>query len=138
MRIKLTVCWLLIGILICYGQDSGKIISELERAADGLLYESESDYPFTPFIWENRGGEELSIERLLELTGQDRNRPVEIIKLDDLFRDEERYRGLVQVLRKNLRDIKVYRVGRINIDIYIIGKDSKGNFAGVATKAIET
>ncbi len=45
---------------------------------------------------------------------------------------------LRDVLQKNLDDIRVIRVGKIRLDIYIAGKDESGRLAGVKTKAIET
>jgi hypothetical protein len=41
-------------------------------------------------------------------------------------------------LKENLRDLKVYRIGRIEIDIYVIGIDSQNNLMGIKTKAVET
>jgi len=42
------------------------------------------------------------------------------------------------VLESNLSDIQVFRVGEINIDIYVVGKIQSRDLAGLATKVVET
>ena len=49
-----------------------------------------------------------------------------------------RYEELVRVLSRYLRDVKVYRIGRIEIACYVVGLDGDGNLAGLKTVAIET
>ena len=36
------------------------------------------------------------------------------------------------------RDVRVYRLGKIEIQCYIVGLDGEGNLAGLKTVAIET
>jgi hypothetical protein len=45
---------------------------------------------------------------------------------------------LHDTLENLLKDISVYRVGTVNIDVYVIGKTADGYFAGVSTKLVET
>jgi hypothetical protein len=49
-----------------------------------------------------------------------------------------RYEELLALLEKRLRDVKVYRVGSIEIACYIAGLDDQGNLAGLKTIAVET
>ena len=49
-----------------------------------------------------------------------------------------RYEELVLLLERRLRDVKVYRVGRIEIECYIVGLDDRGNLSGLKTIAVET
>jgi hypothetical protein len=61
----------------------------------------------------------------------------------DWFGDAERARAkkfleLQKLLEENLVDLKVFRFGRIRIDIYIVGLDTDGNLSGVSTFAVET
>ncbi len=49
-----------------------------------------------------------------------------------------RYEELIRVLSRKLRDVKAYRVGRIEIACYMVGLDAAGNLAGLKTVAIET
>jgi hypothetical protein len=37
-----------------------------------------------------------------------------------------------------LKDIRGYRVGEIEIDIYVLGKDSSGDVVGLQTLSVET
>jgi len=49
-----------------------------------------------------------------------------------------RYEALMRVLSTRLRDVRVYRLGKIEIQCYIAGLDGAGNLAGLKTVAIET
>ncbi|HEY9709517.1 MAG TPA: nuclease A inhibitor family protein [Oculatellaceae cyanobacterium] len=126
------------------------IIEILKQASADLLMPSESEYPFEVFRWS--GQNELTDQKLLELTGHPTDSPVETVALDYLFRnvaqekewhDEvqkanvSRFLFLVSTLEKNLTDIKVYRVGTIDIDVYIVGKN-EGELVGLSTKVVET
>lgn len=53
-------------------------------------------------------------------------------------KDIQKFQTLVQTLKDNLSKISVYRVGKINIDAYIIGQTKDGDLAGVVTKLVET
>ena len=129
---------------------SSEIVEKLKEASTGLLMMSESDYPFEVVQWE--GAAPATQEKILQLTGS-QNLPVEIVDLDYLFRncafeqewhnelqkkDVKKFQKLIQMLKDNLTDICVYRVGQINIDAYIIGQTKDGHLAGVVTKLVET
>ncbi len=129
------------------------IITEtLDQASRELLMPSESDSPFAPFIWAGQASEPLTPERLLHLTEHPSDAPVETTDLDYLFRNvaqpEEwhdaiqqanvaKFRSLMQVLKTNLEDLHVYRIGSVEIAIYIVGKNGS-DLAGLTTKVIET
>ena len=49
-----------------------------------------------------------------------------------------RYEALMRTITTRLRGVRVYRVGRIEIDCYIAGLDSHGNLVGLKTVAVET
>jgi hypothetical protein len=127
-----------------------QLLEELERATEGLLFMSESDYPFQTVLW--RGRAEVTSEYLRELTGQD-NAPVEVVSVDDFFRaaasepdwkgEQElalakRYQALVRLLKEHLHDMKVYRVGGSDKAVYIVGRNSAENFVGISTRVVET
>jgi hypothetical protein len=128
-----------------------EIIEELKRMTDGLLFMSESDYPFE--IVYREGRTEMSPEYLRELSGQPADSPVEAQSVDDLFRAAvsepdwkgpaelavaKRYQALLRLLKENLGELKVYRVGKINIPVYIIGRSKTGNWLGISTRVVET
>ena len=129
---------------------SSEIVEKLKEASTGLLMMSESDYPFEVVQWE--GAAPATQEKILQLTGS-QDLPIEVVDLDYLFRncafeqewhnelqkkDVKKFQKLIQMLKDNLTDICVYRVGQINIDAYIIGQTKDGHLAGVVTKLVET
>jgi hypothetical protein len=129
-----------------------EILAELARAAEGLWYMSESDYPLEPVRLE--GPEEPSHERLRELAGKDPDAPVETRSLEEFFADRAAARqppanssapaspgsfhAVLQTLRGNLSDIRIYRVGEINIPVYVLGRAASGNWLGLSTRVVET
>jgi Nuclease A inhibitor-like protein len=50
----------------------------------------------------------------------------------------QRFQHLVSVLKQNLSNIQVYRVGSIEIDAYILGVTPSGNWMGLSTQLVET
>lgn len=129
------------------------LIDILERTSNGLLYMSESDYPFEVFLWNSLGKDALTTEKLLQQTNHPQDTPVEVKDCDSFFKratqeqnwyglEEQKtvkkYQNLVKILKDNLADIKVYRIGAIDIDIYIVGKTQSGDLVGLSTKVVET
>lgn len=128
------------------------IVKTFDQATEGLLMPSESEFPFKGFHWNDTNS--LIPETLLELTDRSPDTQVEETNLDYLFRniavekdwhdeiqkaDVAKFQRLKQVIEENLSDIKVYRVGNVEIDVYIIGKLKAGSgLAGLSTKLIET
>ena len=127
------------------------IADQLQQASKGLLFLSESDAPFEVIHWPAQG--ELTPPKLLQLTGHPPDAPVELRTVDDFFaiatqeedwHDEEereivkRFQHLVSVLKQNLSNIQVYRVGSIEIDAYIVGVTPSGNWMGLSTQLVET
>ena len=67
----------------------------------------------------------------------------ELTKAEDWHGDSEKetvrkYRRLAEVIRDGLRSPKVFRAGKVNVDIFIVGSCIDGGWAGVKTKAVET
>jgi hypothetical protein len=124
----------------------------LKQATDSLLMTSESEYPFEVILWSGQGKEPPSTQKILQLTNHPQDSPIEEVELEYFFRncafDKEwhneiqkvevnKFKTLLQTLKDNLNEIKVYRVGTISIDVYIIGKLSE-DLAGISTKVIES
>ncbi|MBM7841726.1 nuclease A inhibitor family protein [Herpetosiphon giganteus] len=120
-------------------------LENITAAADGLQMMSETDAPFTPYTWD--AATPFSPEALAN--GQ----PIQTISLEQFFKNAttpqdgdgeaekatvSQFQKLVEVLKAELSDIQVYRVGEINIDAYILGKDSAGNVVGLKTQLVET
>jgi hypothetical protein len=132
---------------------TNEITEKLKQASDSLLMMSESEYPFEAFLWSNQAQEPMTTQKLLQLTGHSPETSIEEVELDYLFRncakekewhDEiqkqnvQKYQSLAKTLKDNLIDIQVYRIGTISIDVYIVGKTSSGDLAGISTKVVET
>jgi Nuclease A inhibitor-like protein len=131
---------------------SADAIAVLTKASKGLLYESESDEPFTPFTWKKTEGA-LTREQLLKQAHQPANSPVQEIALQDFFKDltteqdwhgdEEKakvkqYRNLLAVISRSLAGVKVFKVGETKVSIFIVGQTDDGNWAGLKTTVVET
>ena len=118
------------------------------------MYSSESDRPFEFFslTYPGKSGSP-SAPDFARLVGAPSETPVELRSLEKFFarhtttsdpydseaqRIRPRYEELVRLLSRRLRDVTVYRVGKIEIDCYIAGLDAYGNLAGLKTVAIET
>lgn len=114
---------------------------------------SESEYPFEVFLWENEDKEDITPELILKKTGRSLNTPVEWVDLDSFFeiatteqnwhssKEKEtvkKYQNLVKILKDNLTEIQVVRLGTIAIDVYIVGKTPSSDLAGLTTKVVET
>lgn len=130
------------------------IVDQLKQASENLLWMSESEYPFEVFRWklpENQTT--LTPATVLQLTNQPPDTPVEEVKLDDFFAPvtEEQdwyeeaekatmrqYQNLVKTITSTLASVRVYRVGKRNIRLYIVGTTPEGDWAGLSTSAVET
>lgn len=112
-----------------------QIIDQLRRATAGLLVMSESDYPFEIIRWD--GSTEINPEFLRSLTDEPAESRVEETSLE-LFLASGQFEQLEGFLRKHLTDLKVYKVGAINIPVYIIGKSPEGSWLGLSTRVVQT
>lgn len=125
---------------------------ELRRACDGLLMMSESDYPLEVVRWPG-GGEQVEHARLRALAGVSEDAPVERQSVAEFFRaaaaerdyhspaeraTAARFRRLVALLGEGLTDAAAYRVGEINIAVFVVGRGPGGDWLGVATRVVET
>jgi hypothetical protein len=132
---------------------NSELLNQLQKASDGLLLMSESDYPFEVFLWEASDSLVITPETILKKTGHPIDTPVEVVDIDSFFSVatteqewhnlEERemvkkFQTLVETLKHNLSEIKVYRLGERSIDVYIVGKTPIGDYAGLSTKVVET
>ena len=125
----------------------------LEEAAEGLLYTSESDYPFD-YVFFSAGAEPpLDEPTFRAAVAVPAGEVVEARTLDDFFARHiervdpndavavalvPRYERLKRTIRTSVRDARVFRVGTIVIRCYVVGVDPWGNVVGLATTAVET
>jgi hypothetical protein len=130
---------------------NSEILEQLKRASDGLLMMSESECPLEAFLWS--ATQPATPEKVIQQTNHPQDTPVEVVGVDDFFKvattpedwhDEEdiasvnKFQTLVQTLKDNLSNLQVYRLGNIEVDIYVVGQTPTGNLAGIFTKVVET
>lgn len=127
-----------------------ELINQLQQASEGLLWQSESDYPFETVYLENVNNIN---SKLLQNTNSTDDTTIETRELDsffdrvteekDWYNDEEmaeckRYQDLVNLLKTHLTDIKVYRIGSCEVNCYILGQTESNAIAGLSTISVET
>ncbi|HSI91601.1 MAG TPA: nuclease A inhibitor family protein [Adhaeribacter sp.] len=130
-----------------------KALDKLRKASEGLYFLSESDYPFETVAFPAEKMTRLNPFTLLQQLGLPENTPVEEQKPEYFFRNmtrelpeygpeekanAQRFRDLEKLLIQTLEDVKVYRVGQIQVDAYIVGRLPEGGFGGLKTTLIET
>ena len=130
------------------------IRERLEQAAEGLTYTSESDRPFEAFELAGGGaGWPYGVEEFARRIGAPADAPRGEQSLYQLFAPHiertdpydtqtqalrPRYEALRALLAGELRDVRVFRIGRIEIDCYAVGADGAGSLVGLRTVAVET
>jgi hypothetical protein len=127
-----------------------EIIDRLKQVTVDLLWSSESDYPFEIVTWA-RDVEMIPAVLFSDLL--DPNSVVESISLTDFFApvltiedwyeaeelaQVDRYTDLLDSIESNLSEVKVFRMGEVEIAIYIVGKTPDGDIVGLKTHAVET
>ena len=130
--------------------DATTLIQTIEDAARGLLFPSESDFPIEPFSY---GDQEPTAATLLAQRGLAADTPVEQAGLGDFFAgltdapedasdadkaSAERFRALMNVLEKNVDDARMYRLGKVDIEVVVVGRHASGTWLGVRTNVVET
>ncbi len=129
------------------------LFETLGQATSGLLFPSESDAALTPYRFPGTKGAEPTPEALLSVEHLPSDTPVETITVADLFDpfqhaaegaskedqvEAERYHALVELLTRELKSLRVYRVGKVDIDVYVLGQDASGDWLGLKTHVVET
>ena len=124
----------------------------LGQAAAGLTYQSETDAPWEAFAWPTARGTPTGAG-VRRLGRHKADAPAEeqaveeffapLCRDQDWFGDEERavaakYRALLDVVKRRLKDPKVVQGGERQVTVYVVGTASEGGWAGLTTTAVET
>ncbi len=127
-----------------------EICDRLRQATADLLWMSESDYPFEVVTWEREI--ELKPTALFPELESDEI-PIETVTLTDFFAPAiaiedwyetaelaqvDRYKELLHAIESNLIGVQVFRVGEVEITVYIVGKTTDGELVGLKTQVVET
>jgi hypothetical protein len=130
---------------------SSPLISRLTDAADGLTFTSETDAPVEVFVWPE--GTPFSAEALRVHEHIDAAEPLETEEVDHFFRNVtkprewheaaekeqvRRFGALRDLLKAELTDVAVYRLGSTAISVYVLGRAADGTTTGIRTKVVET
>ncbi len=131
--------------------NENKLAKQIKKTVEGLYYISETDAEILPFVGKKAGT--VTSEEILKQTEGTAKTPVEerdfteffvrLTEMQDWFGDEEKataekFAALKDLLEKNLSNLKVFKIGNINLDIYIVGLDANNTLMGIKTKAVET
>jgi hypothetical protein len=135
-------------------KDTASLLAQLKQLTAGLLFQSESDYPVVPFTLPDNGKQTPSVNDLTALLKtRASGGPVKEMDFEQFFSNAtqvqewqgpeeletvKRFQALVKTLKENLGEIKVYQVGEIAVDVYVVGRTASGDWAGVSTKVVET
>ena len=125
-----------------------EIIDRLATLSKDLLFPSESEYPLEPFTWESAT---LTPETILTRSLKPSDTPIESTNLEDFFAQvtadqdwyEEEDRAIAQRFRDlqatiaTLGNVQVFKVGTVEIDVYIVGVIGL-DLVGLKTTVIET
>jgi hypothetical protein len=118
------------------------IVKELNAAAEGLLFPSETDAEIEAFAWP--GGDGPPTEAVVRASAKvAKDTPVQQTTLAALTRtipkeSREDFQPLLDLLAKRLSGTTVFKVGEVNMDVYIVGRTADGQYAGVKTEVVET
>ncbi len=128
-----------------------RLLEEIKKASKDLYYISETDSEICAF--DGGKSEEISAEIIMERTEATKDEKVEerdfdefferLTKIEDWFEQEEienanRFAYLRDLLKSNLRDLRVFKVGEVQIKIYAAGLDAEDDLFGIQTEAVET
>lgn len=125
--------------------------TKIAMLCDGLIYISETDAPVIPFVGARAGA--VSAETIASQGRFSFDAPIEEKDAHAFFgiltkseswhsaTDRERAKKFLELetlLEENLRDLKVFKIGRVRLDIYAVGIDAGGDLVGIKTQAVET
>ena len=111
-----------------------EILEELRSATSGRLYMSESDYPFELVNWDSQT--EVTPEFLRQQTNEASDAAIN--ESDPHSFLGGRFQNVLEILKTNLSELKVYKVGRINMPVYVVGRSAQGTWLGLSTRVVET
>src|SRR4051812_28615098 len=98
-----------------------QVLAGLTKAAKGILFPSETDAPFEPFVWEAAANTAASVRRLAGLPASAKCTK---LSLDEFFADlleQKEFAELRAAIDKLLTDVTVYRFGSIRVTYYVVG-----------------
>lgn len=117
-----------------------------------LLWPSETDREIA-LVSFGTAPKKITAADLLNRLGESSTVPVEERTLDDLFAGPtdtggstdpgdiaraKDFQTLKDALSSELTDIHVYKIGKLDLDLYVVGRTADGKLAGMVTSVVET
>lgn len=142
--------------------DCAKLVGKLSKLAEGLYYVSETDAEVTPKAFKDKGN--VKLKAFMKLVKKPADRPAALGSFDDEYEqmtdfdeddedqadDAKRFKKLLDTFKKNVKDIRVFRIGDEwaskdrrgtisgGIHVYIVGKSKDGHLIVLETFSVET
>jgi len=121
---------------------------QFDQLSKGLLYMSETDAPLTYYELVQEKSQQWppsTASQFLQLIGEDPAVPVENLAPEKFFRDlrtgnedrEDQVAALRKAMTEELKNLEGFRVGEIQIKIFVLGKGDSG-VCGLQTLSVET
>ncbi|AXE16342.1 nuclease [Runella rosea] len=130
-----------------------EVILEVTNLVKNLFYPSESDEPIEWFKFNANVKEGLTVSDLEFFLGYPPSVKAEeiptenfwepLLAVEEWYGDEERaqvenFKSVKQLLETNLNHLKAFRVGQIEIDLYLVGQLNEKEWGGLKTLLVET
>ena len=127
------------------------LTDKIKKITDGLFYMSEDDAEIFPFVGDKV--ETITTKDILKANNSPDKTRTEVKDFDEFFNnltqiqdwygDEEKataakFTELKELLESDLKELKVYKIGKKNVDIYVVGLNAENIITGIKTKAVET
>ena len=131
--------------------NDSELFRKIEQACEGLIYISETDAPVQAFF--GQPTDTVTGEIILQQAGLSAESVIEERNFEEFFArlttikdwygevetgKAKKFLELKTLLEENLSDLKVFRIGTIQIAIFAVGIDKDGNLVGVTTTAVES
>ena len=128
-----------------------ELIQKLQTTIQNLFWLSEAEYPWEIFYWQN--ADTFNENILLQQSNCSSSGKIAIQQLSSFFEpaiklqswhndteiaEVQRYQTLVNLITANLTDTKVYLLGEVEIDTYVLGTTEHNAIAGITTKIVYT
>jgi len=128
-----------------------ELIEQLELATKDLLWFSETESPIHVVYW--RDADNFNQDTLLQQDHDPAETKIAIQDFSAFFAtatkqepwhneaeqaEVAKYQNLVNLLTKNLMDLKVYLIGEVEIAVYILGQTQQLAIAGLTTSIVAT
>jgi len=134
--------------------NGGKSLVEiLTEQVQGLFYPSESDEKIKIIDWQADNIAPFDLNLFRKYIGVSPSEKVDVFPWELFFHpvleeaewwtDFEKERAsqfskLKEMVVANLSDLSFFRVGRVEVEVYLLGRDKEGKWKGLKTLVIET